>query len=112
MNNQLDKDHVHSWIKWKKTEKTTYFKCAHPQCFSTIDGSLLVGKVSLCPSCNQNTFILDKHDLKRTRPVCPQLCSMTKEDIAARNISTGVSGALNKLFNIPDGIREEMREGE
>jgi hypothetical protein len=106
MNNLLEKDHIHSWVKWKKTEKGVYFKCNHPLCYASMESKMLIGKTSLCPQCMVNTFVLTKDDLRRAKPICPQICSMTKKAIVARTLSGGVNQALNKLFFVPDNPRD------
>lgn len=110
MNNLLEKDHIHSWIKWKVTDKGAYFKCSHPFCYSTMEKRLLLGKTSLCPSCLVNTFELTLERLRRSKPVCPQTCSMTKEDITKRSLQGNVMGALDKLFKIPEDPNDKIKE--
>jgi hypothetical protein len=102
----LSKDHIHSWVRLKTTAKGVYFKCNHPECFSTQERRMIEGKLNLCPKCMRNTFILTKEDLRRAKPLCPKDCSNSKKAIQDRSLNQGVSGALDLLFKIPELPRE------
>lgn len=70
--------HVHSFVYYKTsgTGKVSY-KCADPLCTKFYDKRLILGKYSLCPKCQVNTFELTREDLRRKMPVCLE-CSNTK----------------------------------
>lgn len=71
-------EHVHSFVRYKKTKNAIYYKCNDPYCTTVFDRELLVGKASRC-SCT-NIFILDREQLKRAVPKCLD-CRNTKEAI-------------------------------
>lgn len=88
--------HTHSYVRMKeygRKDKRTksgelVFKCNDPRCTSFAPRSMVLGKMSLCPSCGVNEFKLDHDALARVTPKCPA-CRNTKEGKqiqAARNI--------------------------
>lgn len=85
-------EHQHSWIKWRKWQGSQHWKCADPDCFETIEGTLLEGKRSLCPNCHEVTFILTKDLMRRVKPLCFN-CRNTKDARAQRRFAE-LSAAL------------------
>jgi len=75
---QFDEEHlVHSYIRSHFTDdgKKMIWKCANPVCQHTLtvqkrNRSLLIGKMTLCPQCEQQKFILGSEDVKRKKPIC------------------------------------------
>ena len=46
------------------------YMCSDPLCTSISPKQLLKGKLSLCPKCKTNEFILTPRHLERANPVC------------------------------------------
>lgn len=93
--------HTHSFVRYKRTEKTVWFKCADPECTAIYDREMVTGKASLCPKCKTTVFILDSQAVKRAEPLCLE-CRNTKEGRAHRRAKTLVAGMLSKLNDETD----------
>lgn len=85
--------HIHTYIRWKRTEKEIWYKCTHPDCNHYAALSFLIGKRAICGICNENEIILTKEDLRRAVPRC-QGCSNTKVAIRRRRLESQLSSIL------------------
>lgn len=90
---KVEPDHKHSWVRYKRTDKTVWFKCNDPRCTSVMDRELLIGKLSLCPKCKLEEFELEREALKRKMPLCLN-CRNTSESRRYK----AVKAAIGDIF--------------
>lgn len=60
--------HKYERVKWGKKE-TPVYRCVLPDCPHYLHPPMMIGKVSLCWSC-ERAFIINKDKLRRKRPKC------------------------------------------
>lgn len=72
--------HTHSYVKShkQKSDGQQVWKCEDPKCTHLSLHHLVRGKLTLCPACREQEFVLEGRALKRTRPLCIN-CRNTKE---------------------------------
>lgn len=89
-------NHVHSYVKWR--DRKGWYKCADPKCTSIVPKGNIKGKLVRCSICNNNDVILNKEQLKLSRPRC-EACSNTKDAIRKRQLKKGVEKIIGEVFN-------------
>jgi len=75
---KIEEHEIHSYVRSHYTDKgdKVVYKCVgHPLCTHTItvqkkNRSLMVGRVSVCPQCTENHFVLTAKDLQLKTPKC------------------------------------------
>lgn len=98
----MNEKHIHTYQRI--SDRPDYYRCIHPTCTSFTRKSLLIGKLGLCPNC-QNEFVLDREKLKRVKPLCDNCCNTktAKEKRRIANIPELAEVLANVQLDEPKG---------
>lgn len=75
--------HVHSYKKVNIGAGRDYyvFQCQDPSCSHYLPAALVLGKLSLCPRCD-DPFVMGENHLAQTLPYCNN-CKKSEEEASA-----------------------------